>query len=261
MGLSGFSESYKQNLIFIPDSFYIIQDSLRQPYLYPHWKLCGKHAIFTHKKMDTFRSRIDNFIYDSWKVFAHKAGNQLITINSVASMQMNYAYLLKKHLDFIIYDKKEKIDIELEHAQLVNKQYKSIDILLKTSNGRGTSNIPITLRYYSLPARAKVKKEASDIFKKEIYTGLELLEQCANLPHFAQGYELIMTNVKSLVYAPQSQSAKQNDYNISKGFEINEGIQFKSSKKNQQTNITLKKSYRFEWHQHGSFWFSLLQGI
>ena len=58
--------------------------------------------------MDRFRARIENFIYDSWKVFAYKAGNEVISVNNEASMQVNYAYLLKKHIDFIIYDKKRK---------------------------------------------------------------------------------------------------------------------------------------------------------
>ena len=211
--------------------------------------------------MDTFRARIENFIYDSWKVFAHKAGNEVISVNNDASMQVNYAYLLKKHIDLIIYDKKEKIDIELEHAQMVNKQYKTIDILLKTSNAKETLYIPINLKCYRQSTRSGGKSGASDIFKKEVYAGLELLEQYATLPHFAQGYELIMTNVKSLVYAPENQSTKQGDYSISKGHEIKDGIHLPSLIGGKDIDITLNKSYRFEWHQHGNFWFSLIQGI
>lgn len=207
--------------------------------------------------MDAFRNRIDNFIYDAWKVFAHKAGNEVIPINNEASMRLNYAYLLKKHIDFIIYDKKEKIDTELEHAQMVNKQYKPIDILLRTSNGRETLHIPIKLKCYRPSARSGAKSGDSDIFKKEVYAGLELLEQYATLPHFVQGYALIMTNVKSLVYA----SAKHEDFSISKGHEIKDGIHITSATGGKSSDITLKKSYRFEWHQHGSFWFSLIQGI
>ena len=211
--------------------------------------------------MDAFRNRIENFIYDAWKVFAHKAGNEEILINNAASMQLNFAFLLKQHIDFIIYDKKEKVEIELEHTQLLKKSNKPIDILLKTSNGKGTLHIPIKLKCYRPIARAGGNSSAYDLFKKEVFTDLALLEQYASLPHFVQGYALIMTDVKSLVYPLKHQSAQQGDYTLSQVHEIEEGTHLKSSMGGQEVDITLRKSYRFEWHQHGSFWFSLIQGI
>ena len=74
---------------------------------------------------------------------------------------------------------------------MINRQYKKIDILLKTSNGKETLHIPINLKCYRQPTRSGGKSGAYDIFKKEVYAGLALLEQYTTLSHFAQGYELI----------------------------------------------------------------------
>lgn len=206
--------------------------------------------------MDAFRTRIENFIYDSWKIFAHKAGNEVIHVNQEISMQLNYAYLLRKHIDLLIYDKREKVDIELEYALEVNGKTSIIDILIKTSNGKETLNIPLQLKCY----REGDRKEVQDIFIENVYVNLENLEQYASLSHFSQGYALIMTDSKSLVYQSDA-SSKTPEYNISQGHEIDAGICLKGQTRNKSMNITLYKSYSFEWHQHGDFWFSLVQGI
>ncbi len=211
--------------------------------------------------MSAFNTRIDNFLYDAWRVFAHKAGNEVFPVNNVVAMQLNFAYLLKKHIDFVLYDKKEKIDIELQHLQQVGKAYKTIDVLLRTANGKETLNIPLLLKCYRKPGATAPGDDAHGFFKKEVYEGLALLEQYAELSHFVQGYALLMTDDKSLMYTTDKASDKAEGFSLAQGHEITDGLRLKETIDGQAVDLTLKKSYSFEWHQHGNWWFALVQGI
>lgn len=63
---------------------------------------------------ESFETRLRHAISIAWKVFARKVGGGLIPINKEASMQLQYAYLLKQLLPLILHNSDESADIELE---------------------------------------------------------------------------------------------------------------------------------------------------
>ncbi len=93
-----------------------------------------------------FNSRLRNLISVAWSIFAQKVGNGLVQINKEASMQLQYAYILKQMLDLIIYNSNETIRLELETGLKIENSYKEVDILLKGKDGNNTFTITIELK-------------------------------------------------------------------------------------------------------------------
>ena len=59
-------------------------------------------------------NRIENIVTLCWESFSAKVGNGIIAINKEASMQLQFAYLLKNALDLTVYDSDEAVELELE---------------------------------------------------------------------------------------------------------------------------------------------------
>jgi|GEM_PF-4669995 len=56
---------------------------------------------------ETFEDRLRNAISVAWHVFARNVGGGLIPINKEASMQLQYAYILKQLLPLTLHHKEE----------------------------------------------------------------------------------------------------------------------------------------------------------
>ena len=188
--------------------------------------------------------RMDKLISDCWISFAHKVGDERIIIGSRNSMLVHYTHLLKNTMDLVLYRKSEKV--ELMFDSVIENQNLEIENLLHLSDGKETSNIPFILRFSSGEDQDGLRQTE---FRKGIYQDLMHLEKVSSHRRFESCYSLIMTDVRKLVI---------NDENVK--FPIAEGTHINSFK-DKDTGIQLEKDYTFDWHKHGKFWFSLVQGI
>jgi hypothetical protein len=71
-----------------------------------------------------FFERLKGILSYSWKKFFRKVGSGLIQINKEASMQLKYAYILQQFIPLIIFDNREKVEIELESTCFINGKTK-----------------------------------------------------------------------------------------------------------------------------------------
>lgn len=55
-----------------------------------------------------------------WESFSAKVGGGVIQVNKEASMQLQFAYVLKNSIDLIIHNEEENVQIELETGILIN---------------------------------------------------------------------------------------------------------------------------------------------
>jgi len=86
---------------------------------------------------ETFEDRLRFAITAAWGIFARKVGGKLIPLNKEASMQLQYAYILRQLLPLTIYSKAETADIELETGVKTSRGSNEIDILLKGESPNG----------------------------------------------------------------------------------------------------------------------------
>ena len=93
---------------------------------------------------------------------------------------------------------------------------------------------------------------------KDVYEDLSLLEQYISEGIAQEGVALVLNVMDSLV-KPKSKGAKCWDYDISDGISVgpktlNTPIGGKS------VNISLSRTYIFNWVRYGQFWFLEAQG-
>ena len=66
-----------------------------------------------------FSTRLRRAVTIAWEIFGRKVGGGLIPVNKEASMQLQYAYVLKQLLPMILTHPSEQADVELETSQTV----------------------------------------------------------------------------------------------------------------------------------------------
>jgi len=197
-------------------------------------------------------------ISDAWEIFQNKVGNNSIVINKEASMQLQYAYILNSLLPLYLFSKDEVASIELETGVKINKISREIDLLMKSHKSDIEYNIAIEMKCYREYAASGGKRGATDIFMKDVYFDLELLENyCKNgIAH--SGIELIMNDLERLVN-PKSKGAKYWDYDISNNTSFSD-IHRTTPIGGKDINIRLKKKYKISWKKNGKFWFTEIEG-
>jgi len=204
--------------------------------------------------------RLKGIVSYSWKIFSQKVGSGLIQINKEASMQLKYAYILQQFIPLIIFDNREKVEIELESTCFINGKTREIDILLKGTNcDSETYTIAIELKCYKKLASSGNPRGAHDIFMKDVYFDLFLLEQYCNHNHADLGISLVMTNYQTSVN-PLNKSAKCWAYDISNGAQVSSGTNFCTPIDGNDIDFTLNKNYSFLWKSYGEYWFTEIIG-
>ena len=207
-----------------------------------------------------FSKRLMNMVIFSWEIFSRKVGTGLIKVNKEVSMQLKYAYILQEMIQLTIFDEREKIDIELETTRLVNGKTREIDILIiGTDSTAQTYTIAIELKCYKYLASSGNPRGAHDVFMKDVYYDLLLLEQYQQNNYADKCISLVMTDYRNSVF-PTDKSAKCWDYDISQNAQIRANTHFTTAIGGKSQDFILQKNYSFNWNSFGSYWFTALQG-
>jgi hypothetical protein len=211
--------------------------------------------------MDDLKDRVYHIIDICWNSFRAKVGCGLIDINKEASMQLQFAYLLRNSLDLAVYAKDENITLELERGIKVNGKLRECDLLIKVEKGAAKVLIPIEMKCYKTWSTTGGRRGAQDLFRYGLYQDLQLLENYSSEnENTALGVQLTMTDNRNFVY-PKSKEYKSWAYDISHDSRITDGKLIEvpiGGDKN--AYVKLDKNYHFEWTENGSYYFLKIQG-
>jgi hypothetical protein len=209
---------------------------------------------------DNFFERLKGIISFSWKVFSRKVGSGFLTVNKEASMQLKYAHILQQFIPLIIFDERESIEIELESTCFIEGKSREIDILLKgTDCNSETFTIAIELKCYKRLASSGNPRGAHDIFMKDVYYDLYLLEQYCDHNYADLGISLVMSDYQTSVF-PSNKTAKCWKYDISNGARVYAGSNFSTPIGGNNINFNLNNNYSFQWNYYGEYYFTELIG-
>ena len=204
--------------------------------------------------MEALLQRTYDLINQTWTTFIHQVGNGILEINKEASMQLNYAYLLRNALPLIIFDKDEEVEIELERGIKINGRLRECDVIVSITKSEEKLHIPIEMKCYKKYASSGGLRGAKDIFYKDLYEDLELLEGYSQNEGYLNGIQLTMTDFRSIAF-PTTKNGKYFDYDITDGHEINNGIELNTPIGGKEIDIKLKGSYQFKWQELNEFYF------
>lgn len=208
---------------------------------------------------DSFEVRLRHAISVAWKVFARKVGGNLLPINKEASMQLQYAYLLKQLLPLILHNPDEAADIELETGVKLPNGTSSIDILVTGKSSKGTIKIAIEMKCYRKISSSGGPRGAQDIFQKDVYEDLQVLEQYIDAGIASRGVALVMNDLPSITQ-PKVKNGKYWAYDISHGVTFPGGT-IDVDIGGKKVSLNLKHSYSFDWSKFGDIWFTEIEGI
>ncbi|AXT19794.1 hypothetical protein D7030_01385 [Flavobacteriaceae bacterium AU392] len=208
--------------------------------------------------MEQIVNRVRNMVGICWESFSAKVGSGLIAVNKEASMQLQFAYILKNALDLTIYNDDETVELELETAIHVNGRLRECDIVIQITKGEIELYLPIEMKCYKEYASSGGKRGASDIFMKDVYQDLELLESYSKTTKYTNGISLVMTDFRGLVF-PETKRGKKWDYDISEGTFVEAETIKGTPIGGYDVNIALTKSYCFNWVQINKYYFLKLE--
>ena len=194
----------------------------------------------------------------AWSLFARKVGGELIQINKEASMQLQFGYILQQVLPLITFHQDEKVQLELETGVKVDSSTCEIDLLLTGHSEKQRHRIAVELKCYRTLASSGGKRGATDIFMKDVYEDLALLERYIECGHAEVGIALVMNDMDRLV-KPKNKEAKCWHYDISHGTALGP-ITLDTPIGGKPVSIRLQKKYEFQWIQYGTFWFLEVEG-
>lgn len=207
-----------------------------------------------------FQERLRVAVSFSWGVFSRKVGAGIIEINKEASMQLHYAHILSQTLPLVMLEADETGQVELESGVKVEGKSREVDLLLKGVKGKSLHRIAIEVKCYRTKAASGNKRGATDIFMKDVYDDLHILERYCEESKADIGIALVMNDRNGFVN-PKKKETKCWDYDISDGKEVKPMIlttQVGSTKK--PVRIVLNRHYKFSWQKFGEFWFTELEG-
>jgi hypothetical protein len=203
--------------------------------------------------MEQLVNRAKSIVDLCWDSFSAKVGCGLISINKEASMQLEFAYLLKQSLNLAIHQSNESVNIELETSINIPIGYKECDIVIKLSKEEDIRFIPIELKCHKQFQPNGNPTGGYTQFRRHVHTDLYLLEQYALLESFTTGISLVMTDFNGIV--------NRNGFwesNICNGTTIQNGI-IANNNYQQTEPTTLTNNYVFNWQQVGDFYFLKLE--
>jgi hypothetical protein len=210
----------------------------------------------------TFQQRLRAGVSFAWSIYMEKVASGLLQINKEASMQLQYSLILSQIIPLICFNDSEKATIELEKGVNVSNRRREIDLLLKGTNENSSYNIAVEMKCYRDITSSGGKRGATDIFMKDVYEDLQLLESyCTNDsvdPGVDAGVGLVMNDLGRLVN-PKQKTAKCWAYDISQGAKTSL-TPLTTPIGGKDVNIALNQSYTFNWIRKGNFWFVELEG-
>ncbi len=173
-------------------------------------------------------------------------------------MQLQFAYMLKQLLPLTLHHASESADVELETGVKTSEGSHNIDILLRGKTGTVESLIAIEMKCYKNVASSGGNRGAQNIFMKDVYEDLHVLERYVSEDKASGGVALVMTDREHFV----NPSKKQGDC---WAYDISDNTVFPGGKivmpiAGKPVQINLLKSYTFTWAKFGGFWFMELEG-
>ncbi|WP_145972667.1 hypothetical protein [Acetobacterium woodii] len=204
-----------------------------------------------------FFHRIINIVNNSWEVFENKVGYEDIFINKEASMQLHFAHILQQYIPLIIYERDESATVELETAVDDGMRIREADIMITAYKGIHVFRVVIELKCYKTKASSGGPRGAQDIFMKEVYQDIELVEKYLLNDQADEGFCFVMTDHRMFVY-PRQKNGKCWDYDMSQGTVAGNTI-LETPIGGKDTRIELKKEYVFNWNEIGEYYFLKLQ--
>jgi hypothetical protein len=193
-----------------------------------------------------------------WISFSQKVGSGLISINKEASMQLQYAFILQQAIPLITYSENEVFGVELETGVALDGGYKEVDLVFAHLGSDESHTIAVEMKCYRDLASSGGKRGATDIFMKDVYEDLRLLERYVESGSANAGIELVMTDLRRLV-APKAKRGKAWDYDISDGSTFGPCVKT-TPIGGREVKLELKRQYSLEWTQVGDFWFLETEG-
>lgn len=206
----------------------------------------------------TLEQRLRKAITVAWGAFARKVGGGLIPVNKEASMQLQFAYVLKQLLPLVLHNASEAADVELETGVTTESGSSNIDVLVLGSAPEGETRIAIEMKCYRTIAASGGTRGAHDIFMKDVYEDLHILEEYVIAGIASRGIALVMNDMERFVN-PTVKRGKCWAYDISDGY-IFPGGQIKVPVGGKAVDVRLAKSYIFDWFRCGTFWFAEIEG-
>ena len=176
------------------------------------------NEIKTYDNIDYF-NRILNCIDSAWNIFANKVGHGLININKEASMQLQFANIIRILLPLCAYAQGERAEVELETAIHDGDRIREADIVIEAFKENDHFRVVIELKCYKSYAASGGKRGAHDIFRKDVYFDIELIGKYIKNNQVIQGMCFVMTDYKSFVH-PEQRRGKRWNYDISNGAKI-----------------------------------------
>jgi hypothetical protein len=207
--------------------------------------------------MDGLVKRVNDIIEICWESFSAKIGCGLIEINKEASMQLNFAYLLKNTIDLAIHNEDEQISIELETSILVNGTTRECDVVIKISKKDELRYIPIELKCYKQFQSNGKSTDGYTQFRDNLHIDLHLLEQYSSMENYTNGISFVITNFANLV---NRKAYWRKD--ISNGTVIQGGVVSNENYITQNPEFSeLEYNYQFNWHSRNNWHFLTLKAI
>lgn len=206
----------------------------------------------------SFARRLRLSISVAWATFSRKVGSGLIKINKEASMQLQFAYLLQQLLPLVIQNPEESAELLLESGVQTSAGNNNIDLMIHGKSRTGEVNIAVEMKCYRKKAASGGDRGAHDIFMKDVYEDLQVLERYTQEGISSQGIALVMNDLERFVH-PKTKTGKCWAYDTSHGHEVRPG-RFTTPIGGKAVNINLARSYVFDWKQFGDFWFCELEG-
>lgn len=207
----------------------------------------------------SLKDRIRELITLAWEIFSKKVGNEVIIVNKEASMQLQYAYILQQLLPMIIINKNEKVYLDLETTINDGIKNREVDIFINGNDNNENFKIAIELKCYRKVASSGRNRGATDIFMKNVYEDLFLLEKYCENSGVDIGVALVMNDNNNFVN-PKNKKTKCWDYDISQDAEIKGGKTLNTPIGGKAIDIRLEKNYKFKWKNVGDYWFAELEG-
>lgn len=208
-----------------------------------------------------FEFRLRAAISFAWGVFSRKVGSEMIRVNKEASMQLHFANILAQVLPLVTVEADESSHVELETGVRVEGKSREIDVLVVGRKGHAIHRIAIEVKCYRTKAASGGNRGATDIFMKDVYDDLHILERYCEEGKADSGIALIMNDREGFVN-PKKKETKCWDYDISHGKVAGPLVlttQVGSTKS--PIHINLNRRYTFSWKRHGQFWFAELEGV
>jgi hypothetical protein len=197
-------------------------------------------------------------VTESWLIFSRKVGGGLIRINKEASMQLQYAYILQKLAPLMNFHEDEALEVELETGVNVDDVSREIDLMFTGRWAGGEHKIAIEMKCYRTVAASGGNRGATDIFMKDVYFDLFLLERYIASGIANQGVALVMNDMGRLVN-PTRKSGKCWRYDTSQGTKFGSEV-FETPIGGKSVEFWLEKQYHLVWQKYGEFWFLEVEG-